>query len=389
MFKKLDGLMSMEGNYLRYRQVLKQTSPPAVPFLGVFLSDLTFLDDGNPDSIAPQQTQPETTHQYEASSTTDKSSDLCSPEKTQVSPVLSPVKMDAPSQNVQTEELRTSENQRKLVNERRKRHNKARKKISEAPKPKMLSTEDRQYLGNEITDGGKRGTVCFYDYLRLGAALAAMQSQEQLVKKGSDQNISPSSTLDSSSSVSSGSPSSLQPISSCDSATTPQPMNKAPDESNQQESQKEEKEEFRLINWVKRRTMGKVIREYYRFQAIDYCLEPMCEIQEILLEMQTFTPPSPLHNSASLSLSTSGVIDEKELYALSLQREPRRPTVSDTSPSSFVSDMKTKMTHVGHTFSSKSSQIFTSGGPQGEPEKKPASIQQSVSPLSIQILRNN
>ncbi len=45
--------MSMEGNFNNYRQLLKEISPPmaAVPFLGLFLSDLLFVEDGNPDTI--------------------------------------------------------------------------------------------------------------------------------------------------------------------------------------------------------------------------------------------------------------------------------------------------------------------------------------------------
>jgi RasGEF domain len=35
-------------SYGRYREDLKKASPPYIPFLGVFLKDLTYIDDGNP-----------------------------------------------------------------------------------------------------------------------------------------------------------------------------------------------------------------------------------------------------------------------------------------------------------------------------------------------------
>ncbi len=43
--------MAPERNYKRYRQRLVESDPPAVPFLGLLLSDLTFLEEGNPDLL--------------------------------------------------------------------------------------------------------------------------------------------------------------------------------------------------------------------------------------------------------------------------------------------------------------------------------------------------
>jgi hypothetical protein len=37
-------------NYADYRIALKRAPLPALPFLGLFLTDLTFTDDGNPDT---------------------------------------------------------------------------------------------------------------------------------------------------------------------------------------------------------------------------------------------------------------------------------------------------------------------------------------------------
>jgi hypothetical protein len=38
-------------NFHAYRQTLKRSELPCIPFLGLFLTDLTFLDDGNPDYV--------------------------------------------------------------------------------------------------------------------------------------------------------------------------------------------------------------------------------------------------------------------------------------------------------------------------------------------------
>ena len=40
-----------QSNYKNYRDKLSITPVPAVPYIGVFLKDLTFIADGNPDYI--------------------------------------------------------------------------------------------------------------------------------------------------------------------------------------------------------------------------------------------------------------------------------------------------------------------------------------------------
>ncbi len=40
-----------QGNYKHYRDKLGATELPAVPYVGVFLKDLTFICDGNPDYL--------------------------------------------------------------------------------------------------------------------------------------------------------------------------------------------------------------------------------------------------------------------------------------------------------------------------------------------------
>jgi hypothetical protein len=47
LFDELMELMSPNSNYTKFRNHLhKEISPPCIPYLGVYLSDLTFLEDG-------------------------------------------------------------------------------------------------------------------------------------------------------------------------------------------------------------------------------------------------------------------------------------------------------------------------------------------------------
>ncbi|AOA60728.1 Membrane bound guanine nucleotide exchange factor [Komagataella phaffii CBS 7435] len=52
IYQSIDALMSIERNYGEYRSILMNvSSEPCVPFLGVFLSDLRFMADGNSDYL--------------------------------------------------------------------------------------------------------------------------------------------------------------------------------------------------------------------------------------------------------------------------------------------------------------------------------------------------
>ncbi|TPX38480.1 hypothetical protein SeMB42_g04911 [Synchytrium endobioticum] len=50
-FTELADLVSPKGQYTNYRKVLATLSPPAIPFLGVCLTDMTFIELGNPDYL--------------------------------------------------------------------------------------------------------------------------------------------------------------------------------------------------------------------------------------------------------------------------------------------------------------------------------------------------
>lgn len=72
MSKRLHEAMNPDHNYANYRATLKKSQPPFLPFLGMYLTDLTFLEDGNPTyrryeepedtvgSTEPSSTQPST-----------------------------------------------------------------------------------------------------------------------------------------------------------------------------------------------------------------------------------------------------------------------------------------------------------------------------------------
>ncbi|KAJ2852018.1 Ras guanine nucleotide exchange factor bud5 [Coemansia brasiliensis] len=46
--RRLHEAMDSDRNYANYRNMLRRSQPPLLPFLGLYLTDLTFLDDGNP-----------------------------------------------------------------------------------------------------------------------------------------------------------------------------------------------------------------------------------------------------------------------------------------------------------------------------------------------------
>ncbi|KAJ1801731.1 hypothetical protein LPJ59_000022 [Coemansia sp. RSA 2399] len=48
MSKRLHEAMDSERNFANYRAMLHRSQPPLLPFLGLYLTDFTFLDDGNP-----------------------------------------------------------------------------------------------------------------------------------------------------------------------------------------------------------------------------------------------------------------------------------------------------------------------------------------------------
>ncbi|KAJ5075793.1 ras guanine nucleotide exchange factor i-related [Anaeramoeba ignava] len=50
-FAELSKKMASDSSYKNLREALMQVNPPCIPYLGVYLTDITFIEDGNPDKI--------------------------------------------------------------------------------------------------------------------------------------------------------------------------------------------------------------------------------------------------------------------------------------------------------------------------------------------------
>ena len=51
IFSAADQLIQTKNNYKNYRTSLRSTPLPLIPYLGIFLTDLTFAEDGNKDFV--------------------------------------------------------------------------------------------------------------------------------------------------------------------------------------------------------------------------------------------------------------------------------------------------------------------------------------------------
>jgi len=54
MFEECRQIMDSAGNFSNYRKVVVNSDPPIIPYLGVYLTDLTFIEDGNKDYLKVQ-----------------------------------------------------------------------------------------------------------------------------------------------------------------------------------------------------------------------------------------------------------------------------------------------------------------------------------------------
>ncbi|KAJ2794372.1 cell division cycle- protein [Coemansia guatemalensis] len=52
VYNQLRQIMRTDRNFAEYRDSLHSCNPPAIPFVGVYLQDLTFIEDGNDDIIS-------------------------------------------------------------------------------------------------------------------------------------------------------------------------------------------------------------------------------------------------------------------------------------------------------------------------------------------------
>jgi hypothetical protein len=47
--------MGHEKNFVEYREIIHSINPPCIPFLGIYLQDLTFIEDGNSNYLKKTQ----------------------------------------------------------------------------------------------------------------------------------------------------------------------------------------------------------------------------------------------------------------------------------------------------------------------------------------------
>jgi hypothetical protein len=50
-YEETQQVMAREKNFQNFRAHLHQVDPPCIPYLGVYLTDLTFIEDGNKDFV--------------------------------------------------------------------------------------------------------------------------------------------------------------------------------------------------------------------------------------------------------------------------------------------------------------------------------------------------
>jgi RasGEF domain/RasGEF N-terminal motif len=50
-YKRIEDLMNPSSSYKQYRAALHSAEGPTIPYIGTFLTDLTFIEDGNPDLV--------------------------------------------------------------------------------------------------------------------------------------------------------------------------------------------------------------------------------------------------------------------------------------------------------------------------------------------------
>jgi len=51
IYETIKNTMTPTANYKEYRSQIKNSNPPCLPYLGIFLTDLTFIEDGNPNYL--------------------------------------------------------------------------------------------------------------------------------------------------------------------------------------------------------------------------------------------------------------------------------------------------------------------------------------------------
>ena len=48
MMEKLQNIVSSDGRFKNLREALRRCDPPCIPYIGMYLSDLSFIEEGTP-----------------------------------------------------------------------------------------------------------------------------------------------------------------------------------------------------------------------------------------------------------------------------------------------------------------------------------------------------
>ena len=48
MMEKLQNTVSSDGRFKNLREALRRCDPPCIPYIGMYLSDLSFIEEGTP-----------------------------------------------------------------------------------------------------------------------------------------------------------------------------------------------------------------------------------------------------------------------------------------------------------------------------------------------------
>jgi hypothetical protein len=56
IFNQLREILDSNSNYSNYRSALSHANPPVVPFVGMYLTDLVYIEEGNPDFLRDEPT---------------------------------------------------------------------------------------------------------------------------------------------------------------------------------------------------------------------------------------------------------------------------------------------------------------------------------------------
>jgi hypothetical protein len=51
MLEEMHDIMATDRSFANFRAKLKSCNPPCIPYLGLYLTDLTFIEDGNNDNV--------------------------------------------------------------------------------------------------------------------------------------------------------------------------------------------------------------------------------------------------------------------------------------------------------------------------------------------------